>query len=315
VAEGKSLDTVIVVEPAALPKEPVSPRTLLNTALAGTVGAMLAVGVVFLIEYLDDTIKTPDDAQRELALPTLGTIPRIARVKSLRDSLVTFKHPRSPVSEAYRVLRTNVQFSTVGNPASALLVTSAAPLEGKSTTAANLGVVMAQAGKKVVLVDCDLRRPALHGMFDLRRAAGLTDLLVDEGLHLEEVLLQTSVDGLRLLPSGTLPPNPAELLGSEGMKRLLARLEEEADVVILDTPPALAVADASILASHSPGVLLVVGAGKTRSEACRQGKEALAKAGGRLLGVVLNKVVPRGGGYYYYHYYSSGESEEKEAAE
>jgi len=310
VAEGKSLDTLVVWEPAVVPKGPVSPRTLLNTALAGTVGAMLAVGVVFLIEYLDDTIKTPDDAQRELALPTLGTISRIARVKSLRDSLITFKHPRSSVSEAYRVLRTNIQFSTVGNPASALLVTSAAPLEGKTTTAANLAVVMAQAGKTVILVDTDLRRPALHDMFDLRREPGLTDLLVAERLRLNRLLIKTHIDGLRLLPSGTLPPNPAELLGSEGMKRLLAQLEEEAEVVILDSPPVLAVADASILASHSPGVLLVVDAGKTRSEACRQGKEALEKAGGRLLGVVLNKVVPRGGGYYYYHYYSSGESEE-----
>lgn len=314
VAEGESLDTVIVVEPAEVPKEPVSPRTLLNTALAGAVGAMLAVGVVFLIEYLDDTIKTPDDAQRELALPTLGTISRIARVKSWRDSLVTFWHPRSPISEAYRVVRTNIQFSTVGNPTSALLVTSAVPLEGKTTTAANLAVVMAQAGKKVVLVDADLRRPTLHDAFDVRREPGLTDLLVAERLRPSEALIETHIDGLRLLPSGTLPPNPAELLGSERMKRVLAQLEEEADVVILDSPPVLAVADASIVASRSSGVLLVVDAGKTRCEACRQGKEALEKAGGRLLGVVLNKVVPRRGGYYYYHhYYSSEKSEEKEA--
>jgi len=178
---------------------------------------------------------------------------------------------------------------------------------------------MAQAGKKVVLVDADLRRPSLHDLFDLRREPGLTDLLVDEGLQLEEVVLQTPVDGLRLLASGTRPPNPAELLGSEGMKRLLGRVQEEAEVVILDSPPILPVADASILASQSSGVLLVVDAGKTRSEACRQAKEAVANAGGRLLGIVLNKIVPRAGGYYYYHryyhrYYSSEEDEEEKEA-
>jgi capsular exopolysaccharide synthesis family protein len=313
VTEASRLSNVIVVEPAEIPDEPVSPRTLLNTLLAAVVGAMLAVGVVFLVEYLDDTVKTDEDVQRELALPTLGNIAHIEPVKEPGDHLITSKHPRSPISEAYRVLRSNVRFAWVSNPESALLVTSAEPGEGKTTTAANVAVVMAQAGKRVILVDSDLRRPTLHKFFDLQNNRGLTDLLVNGGLTPDEALRSTAVDGLRVLTSGELPPNPAELLGSDSMRDLVRELEELADVIVLDSPPALAVADASILGSLAGGALMVIRAGKTRSEACRRGKEALENSGVKVLGVVLNSLSRRRGsyGYYYHyqHYYSEPEAD------
>jgi capsular exopolysaccharide synthesis family protein len=316
VTEASRLSNVIVVEPAEMPDEPVSPRTLLNTLLATVVGAMLSVGVIFLVEYLDDTVKTDEDVQRELALPTLGNIARIEPVKQPDDHVVTSKHPRSPISEAYRVLRSNIRFAWVGNPESALLVTSAEPAEGKTTTAANLAVVMAQAGKRVILVDSDLRRPSLHKFFEVQNGGGLTGLLVNEGLTPDEALKATGVDGLRLLTSGDLPPNPTELLASDSMRDLLRRLDELADLIVLDSPPILTVADASILGSIADGAVLVVRAGKTRSEACRRGKEALENSGVKVLGVILNSLSRRRGsyGYYYPHYYSEQEGDSEDPA-
>jgi capsular exopolysaccharide synthesis family protein len=304
VTEASRLSNVIIVEPAEVPDEPVSPRTLLNTVLAAVVGLMLAVGVIFLVEYLDDTVKTDEDVERELALPTLGNIARIDSVKEPGDHLVSIRHPRSPISEAYRVLRSNIRFAWVSNPESALLVTSAEPGEGKTTTAANLAIVMAQTGKSVILVDSDLRRPTLHKLFELQNNEGLTDLLVNGGLTPAEALRPTGVDGLHLLTSGELPPNPAELLGSDSMRDLVHRLEELVDLVVLDSPPVLAVADASILGALAGGAVMVVQAGETRSEACRRGKEALENSGVKVLGVVLNSLSRRRGSYgYYYHYH------------
>jgi len=250
-------------------------------------------------------VKTDEDVQRELTLPTLANIARIAPVKEPGDHLITLKQPRSPISEAYRVLRSNIRFAKIDNPSASLLVTSPGPEEGKTTTAANLAVVLAQAGQKVILVDSDLRRPTLHTFFGLDNHVGLTDLLVD-GVELSDrVLKPTGQDGLRLVSSGHLPPNPSELLGSDSMRNMLHQLEEQADVVVLDSPPLLAVADASILGSLLGGAILVVQAGKTRNEAARRAKDALENSGVKLLGVVVNRISRRGGTYgYYYHYYS-----------
>ncbi len=308
VTEATRLDNIIMVEPAKGPAELVSPRTRQNTLLAAVVGAMLAVGVVFVVEYLDDTLKTYEDVERELALPTLGTIARIEPVEEPGDHVVSLNHPRSPISEAYRVLRSNVRFAWVANPSSKLLVSSAGPEEGKTTTAANLAVVMAQAGKKVILVDSDLRRPALHDFFEVENDVGLTDLLVDRELGLGGALKSTRVDGLQVLTSGGLPPNPAELLGSDLMRKLLDVLQKYAEVIVLDSPPVLAVADATILASMADGAVLVVDAGRTRSDACRRAKEALENSGVKLLGAVLNRLSRKAsyGYFYYYYYYPEG---------
>ncbi len=294
----QSSDDVIVFEEAQVPDDPIRPRKVMNTALAGAVGMMLAVGAVFLVEYLDNTIKTPDDVSRELGLGTMGVIGQIAKGS---DDLVTVAQPLSPVSEAFRVLRTNIRFSGVDKPIRTLLVTSAGPTEGKSTTAANLAVAMAQAGLKVVALDADLRRPRLHKIFGLHPRGGLTGSLL-EG-NMDGRLQPSQVEGLTVLPAGDRPPNPSELLGSRRLRELLDELAENADVVVIDSPPVLPVTDAAVLAQEVDGVLLVIDAGETRREVAQRATESLRQVGAHVIGVVLNRVSTGRGSYYYYYYY------------
>ena len=215
-------------------------------------------------------------------------------------SLITIADPGSPASEAYRTLRTNIHFSSLDNPLKALLITSTDPGEGKSTTLANLAVTMAQAGNRVLVVDCDLRRPSIHRLFGLGNTAGLTTMMLEAHAKEKPPLQATGVPGLTVLTSGPLPPNPSELLGSRRMSDVLTQLRGEADIVLVDTPPIIAVADAAILASKVDGVLLVVQANKTRRELARKAKTALEKANANLLGVVLNNVKMDANIYRYY---------------
>lgn len=202
------------------------------------------------------------------------------------NGLVTARSPRSIAAEAYRTLRTNIQFSSLDTDLRTVLVTSAAPDEGKTTVLANLAIAFAESGRKVIVVDADLRRPTLHELFGLNDAPGITDMILNE--QLEPPLQATMIPNLRLLASGPLPPNPSELLASERMSRVIGRLSELADVVLFDSPPASAVSDAAVLAARLDGVLLVVFSGKTRRDRARQAKEQLERVGARLLGVILN---------------------------
>jgi non-specific protein-tyrosine kinase len=215
------------------------------------------------------------------------------------SKLITVSHPRSPVSEAYRTLRTNIEFSSLDRAVKTLLVTSAGPDEGKSTTIANLAVTFAEAGREVLIVDCDLRRPTLHLLFDRPNDAGLTSLLREER-SFAEVTHPTGVPRLSLLPSGPLPPNPAELLGSQRMDRVVEWLRDHAEVALFDAPPTIAVADAAVLAPKMDGVLLVVSAGKTRRDHALRAKRLIEKVNAKVLGVVLNNVKFDGDLYSYY---------------
>jgi len=206
------------------------------------------------------------------------------------DHLVTVADPRSPVSEAYRTLRTNLDFSSLDKPIKTMLVTSAGPEEGKSTVLANLAVTTAQASKKVILVDCDLRRPTLHNIFNLKNDVGLTTMVVDDVAMESPPLQDTGVEGLQLVSSGPLPPNPSELLGSRRMEEIIAALLERADVVLFDAPPVVAVTDAAVLATKVDGVLLVINAGGTKRDYARAAKARLEKVNANLLGAVLNNV-------------------------
>jgi protein-tyrosine kinase len=211
--------------------------------------------------------------------------------------LIALRDPRAPASEAYRTLRTNIQFSSLDKPLHTLLATSTAPDEGKSTTLANLAVTMAQAEQRVILVDCDLRRPTLHTLFGLANEAGLTSMILAQ----EDAppLQETGVPGLSLLSSGPLPPRPADILGSRRMEAVIARLRAEADIVLFDTPPVVAVTDAAVLATRVDGVLLVFQAGKTSRERARRAREILEKVKANIVGVVLNNAeVEQGYGYY-----------------
>ncbi|MGD2207578.1 MAG: polysaccharide biosynthesis tyrosine autokinase [Anaerolineae bacterium] len=305
-AEANSGDTITVVSRAVRPMAPIRPRVMMNTLLAAVVGGMLAVGVAFLAEYLDDTVKAPEDLQ----LANLNTIAAIQQMsldgRGDTAALLTVSDPRSLVSEAYRTLRTNLQFSSPDEPLRSLVVTSAVATEGKTTTSANLAVVMAQAGKRVVLVDGDLRRPSIHKLFGVSNRTGLTTALVEDLDGFNEHLQKTEIENLRVLTAGPIPPNPQELLGSQRMQDLLHRLREDADIVVVDTPPTLVVSDANVLATLTDGVLMVVNTSHTRRAAVQQAVEGLRKVDANLVGGVLNMVDTRGGrGYYYYYSYYS----------
>lgn len=290
---------VTVVEPAIPPTEPIRPIIALYTLLGAFVGLVFSVGLAFLVEYLAQSFETSDDVRQALSLPTLGTIPRL-QSKERNSGLVTSTTPPSPVSESYRTLRTNIRFASVDEPVKTLLITSAEPGAGKTTVAANLGVVCAQAGLHVVLMDTDLRRPSLHRLFDLGNRTGLTDLLVGDVQDIRECMLNTGIDNLHLITGGHIPPNPSELLGSKMMEAVLAKIKRSADLVILDTPPTLAVTDAAVLASKVDGVILLVEARRTSHQAARRAWENLQRVGSTILGTVLTKAKLERKAYYYY---------------
>ena len=295
-----------VVDPAVAPMEPASPRVLLNTLLAALVGLMLAIGIAFLVEYMDDTLKSPDDVEAVAGLPTLGTIIAMKgdEGRSPIYRLAAILYPRSPVAEAYRTLRTNIEFASVDAPARVILVTSAIPGEGKTTTAANLAAVFAQAGHDTLLVDADLRKPGVHKILPQPNAEGLTNLLRSDELTIRELAQSTEQEHLSVLTTGPLPPNPAELLRSARMHTVMERLAASAEFVIVDSPPLQAVTDAAILSALVDGTVMVIDAGRTRSGAVRNGRETLAKVGARVLGVTLNRMSESmSGDYYYYDYY------------
>ncbi|MCB9139527.1 MAG: CpsD/CapB family tyrosine-protein kinase [Caldilineaceae bacterium] len=210
----------------------------------------------------------------------------------------------SPAAEAYRVLRTNLQYAAVVHKLDTLMITSPSPSEGKSTTAANLAVALGQSGRRVVLIDADMHRPRQHRLFQLVNNVGLTSALLGDLEQLDSFLQPTKVPTLRVLTTGPLPPNPAELLGSQRMHELLNRIKEQADIVIVDSPPATAVADTAVLSTQVDGVLMVLHAGRTSGEMAKRAKAALDQVGGRLIGAVLNRMPTRGSSYYYYYHYN-----------
>ena len=312
-AEAQTTDNIVLTTPAQPADSPVRPRVLYNALLALVVGALFGLGIAFLIEYLDDTVKTPDQVRDLTGLATLGTVVMLEGA-SPDERMVALMAPKSPGAEAYRVLRTNLQFSALDKPLATLLCTSAEPGEGKSTTIANLAFAMAQADKRVILVDADMRRPSQHKILKLPNNVGLSTALLDRGRDPAVYLQDTDVANLRVMTTGPIPPNPAEMLNSARMHEMIEILKGEADVVLFDTPPVLAVADTSILASQVDGTLLVVWAGRTRGEMLAQATERLLSLGIAPLGVVLNKISQRKGSYYYntYYYYASRDGDEGE---
>ncbi|MCP5101541.1 MAG: CpsD/CapB family tyrosine-protein kinase [Chloroflexi bacterium] len=213
-------------------------------------------------------------------------------------SLITLTDPRSPLSEAYRTLRTNLSFFSLDNPIQTLVLTSAAADESKSMTIANLAVTMAQGGRKTILVDCDLRRPSLHTLFNLNQEPGFTNMVLDKTT--EPILQETGIEHLWLLPAGPQPPNPADLLGSKMVDQIIEKLAEKADIILFDAPPVVAVTDAAVLGAKVDGVLLVINAGKTRRDHAERAKDTLEKARVRIVGATLTNA-PRDsavGGYY-----------------
>lgn len=287
-----------VIEVALPRSAPVRPLVMTNVLMALAVGIVLAIGVALLAEHFNDTARSIDDVQRVLGLPTLATVTRISGERP-SDKLVTAKAPRSPVAEVYRMLLAHIEFATLQRPTRSILVTSAEPGEGKSTTVANLATALAQNGKQVILVDADLRVPTLHKFFGCPNQTGVTTVLLqDSWNNLDDYLLPTGIENLRLMPSGTLSANPPKLINSPRMIELIDQLARRSDIVLFDSPSALSVVDATLLARACDATLLVVRADSTRTEAVRRARDLVVQSGTYMLGVVLNRVASRSPRYY-----------------
>lgn len=299
--EGLSPVKLSVVTPAIAPVAPSAPNTRLYLLVGLVGGAGLGIGIAVLRTTLDTRVRGEHDVRRLSQAPVLGGIAYDS--EAAKNTLLTQVHPQSPRAESFRQIRTNLQFAQVGHDSKALLVTSSLPGEGKTTTATNLAIALAQAGQSVVLVDADLRRPRVDDYLGLDRNAGLTTALVGAA-DVNELLQPWGEDDLFVLTSGQIPPNPSELLGSDAMKRLIFGLESAFDAVIIDAPPLLPVTDAAVLAQQVGGVVLVIGSSKVKSAELEKSLRALEMVDADLLGVVLNLLPARGPDAYAYGYSS-----------
>ncbi len=292
---------VTVVEQPSLPLVPETPRVTLNLALGLLIGTALGVAAAMSREALDTTVKGVEDVSALTGTAPLGVITYDS--KAADHPLVVHDDPRSPRAEAFRQLRTNLQFVDVDSPPRVVVITSSVASEGKSTTSVNLAITLTEAGKQVVLIEGDLRRPRVADYLGLEGAVGLTDVLTNAAA-LEDVLQSWGKGKLWVLPSGPLPPNPSELLGSRHMRELLEALARRADVVIIDAPPLLPVTDGAVLAQQGDGALLVVRHGHTRREQVTRALESLSAVDARLLGTVINAVPRKGANASGYGYSS-----------
>ena len=290
-----------VVDRAETPLRPVSPQKSINMVLALFGGSVLACGLVFFFEYMDSRIKSPDEIKQHLGLPHLGMLPTLGDKVDQAYPLVNNGVPPN-FSEAFRGIRTNVLFSSAQEGSRSIVVTSTAPGEGKSMVASNLAISLAQAGQRVMLMDADMRKPKSQEIFKIPQEPGLSNVLVGNAKASESVR-KSMVSGLWVLPAGRIPPNPAELLGSARFRDFLTSLKDHFDWVIVDSPPVMAVTDASLIAHHASGVVFVVGAEMTSRHAARQALDQLEQADAKFVGAVLNRVDIYRNGYYYSQYY------------
>ena len=317
IAQGDKGSEVNIEAYSRVPRGAVGPPRVRNVMIAFVLSLVAGIGLAFLLDFLDDTVKSIDDVDRYVHLPALAMIPASrggARLKGLTHSnpgpsettaLAMIDDVRSPIAESYRHLRTSLLLSSAGQPPKTILVTSSQPSEGKTTTAINTAFMLAQTGAEVLIIDCDLRRPRLHTQFEVANSKGLTTWLSGER-DLDNLLqICPKTPNLKILTSGPVPPNPAELLGSEEMRRLLGQLSERFAHIIIDSPPAISFTDASILSTMVDGVMLVVHGGRSSRAVVRRAKQQLLDVGAHIFGVVLNNVKLEQQDYYYSGYYSS----------
>ena len=310
ITEDIKTGNIRIVDLAEIPKSPVKPKKAQNLLLGLIVGLALGVGLAFFLEYLDNTIKVPDDIKNVLKLPYLGPVPAIAAAeggavngeRNPADDLISHLSPKSTASEAYRGIRTSILFSSAEQAPQVLIISSSGPREGKTITSANIAITMAQAGNRVVILDCDMRRPRVHKIFSLSRDRGMSNLLVGND-ELDNIVIHTDIPNLDVIPSGPIPPNPSEVLSSQRMADLIEVLRGRYDRIIIDTPPITAVTDAVILSKVVDGVVLIVRAGVAHRELVRNAVEQLRQVNAHILGAVLNGVDMGRDSYYYYQYY------------
>ncbi len=327
IAAQGSDNNISVIEIAIPPELPVAPRRLMTVFAALFLSTLFGMGLALVLEYLDDTIRSTEEIEQYLQLPALAAIPRIDSMQKrklllvgsseneqaddfLNSELLIHADPRSSLAEAYRHLRTSILLSTAGHAPKSLLITSSLPSEGKTTTATNTAISLAQTGAKVLIIDADMRRPRLHSIFNIENRGGLRTLLASElrDAEIDDVIRQDEKSKLYLLTSGPIPPNPAELIGSEQMATLLRMLQARFTHVVIDSPPIASFTDGVLIASMVDGVILVVNAGKSSKQVIRRSRQLLNEIGAKVFGVVLNNVnLSTQDNYYYYQsYYHRG---------
>ncbi|MBE0504542.1 MAG: polysaccharide biosynthesis tyrosine autokinase [Desulfuromonadales bacterium] len=323
IAKASTISNIRVVDPAITPDNPLKPQKKKNLLLGLLLGLMAGVGAVFFLEYLDDTIKNPEEAQRLIGAPILAVIPCISSVEEeksdLHTAMITHLRPKSAIAEAFRSLRTSLHFSAINREKQVLIVTSTFPGEGKSTIAANLAITLSQTGARVLVIDGDMRRPSLHSKFEHSKVPGLSELLAGD-VASASVLHNTGIPNLSLITAGTTPPNPAELLGSEKMADLLTALRTQYDHIIIDAPPVLAVTDAPLLTNRCDLVLVVLETERVPVKAARRMVEMLSNVQAPVGGIVINdksnssmeRYGYYGRNYSTYDYYAEDEESQAE---
>jgi capsular exopolysaccharide synthesis family protein len=318
VSAGINPSNIQVLDHAEVPSSSYNPNAERNLLVAALMGLFLGVALAFFFEYLDNTIKTPEDVEQLVRLPSFGMVPEIANEKLRRSEngnsypveLVSYGHPKSILSEAYRNIRTSLLLSFSKHPPKKIVVTSPSPLEGKTTTMINTAISLSQTGARVLIIDADMRKPRIHkiftnGMSDKKKnGVGLSNFLSGH-TNLWSVIHKSGLQNLYYIPSGPIPPNPSELLGSNLFKEMMQALSERFDHIVIDSPPVIGFADSVILASVSDGVILVVLGGKTSKEALQRAKDTILQVEAKILGVVINRVDLQRSeyGYHYYRYY------------
>ncbi len=323
ISAGITASNIQVVDPAELPARPYRPNKRLNLLLASVIGLFLGVGMAFFFEYLDNTVKVPEDVEEAAGLPSFGMVPEISQErrkllvagKAYPVELIAHGDPQSMLSEAYRTVRTSILLSFAGKPPKTMVISSPNPAEGKTTTAINTGIALSQAGSRVIIIDADMRNPRIHRVFARDHGMGLSNFLSGNA-ELESIIRSSKVPNFCYIPAGPIPPNPSELLGSGLFKSMMHSLGDRFDRIMVDSPPVLGFADTVILSTLVDGVILVVTAGKTPKENLQRTKEMLSQVDARILGVVINRVDLRRSDYgsYYksYHYYYGRGKKKKE---
>ncbi|MBI5115658.1 polysaccharide biosynthesis tyrosine autokinase [Candidatus Poribacteria bacterium] len=320
--EGLRASNIAIVDPSYIPNKPVRPRRALNMFVAVVAGLVLGVGLALVLDQMDSTIKNSEDVEQYVDLPFLGMVRHFKRSDNGKEDgeLVTAFHPKSAISEAFRNIRTNILFSTLGTGGRTLLVTSSGTQEGKTLFACNLAVTLAQLQKKVLLIDSDLRRPRIHKVFGIKDSPGLSNILAGQ-LPLEKCARPTAGGNLSLLPCGPIPPNPSELLSSKAMEDLIAEARQNYDVVIFDSPPVLLVTDPAIVSNKVDGTIVLASVGRTQRHSLRRTVSALGEISARVIGIVLNNADSEAESYSYgyakygYYYDDNGEKERRTSKE
>ncbi len=308
---------VKVIDTAKVPKTPVKPNKKMNVGMAGILGLLLGAALIYLLEFVDHTFKKPEDVERQLGLNVIGTVPKFEggkrgkkKAKDKKEleqeylkNLITNNDPKAPASEAFRELRTNLQYASVDREIKAMVLTSPSLGDGKTVTTVNLAVALAQSGRKVLIMDADLRKPKVHHYFGIKNGEGLTNILTeDKDMKKIKITEKNDIPNLYIMTSGPIPPNPAEILSSNKMRQLLEQLKKEYDVIVIDTPPVGQVTDAAVLSGITDGVLLVISSGDTRIEMAKRAKKALEGVNAHVIGTVLTKLDTGRTSYYYYKY-------------